>query len=102
MIRYFIDNIKKHNISSKLGLFNNFAEYDKCLMANIPIIFNNVQTTDIFIKNGIEAKKYYFPLGKSHKVANDIYDRIVCLPLNIDIDKNVIDKYVEICLILCN
>jgi hypothetical protein len=34
-----------------------------------------------FIENNIEAKKYYYPLDYNCKISVDIFNRIVCLPL---------------------
>ena len=64
-------------------------------MSCIPIIFENIIDINIFITNGIEAKKYYFPLDNSI-VSNEIFNKIICLPLNLDIDENIIDFYISI------
>jgi dTDP-4-amino-4,6-dideoxygalactose transaminase len=57
------------------------------------ILFNNFDDSIIekLIENNIQARKYYHPLDNS-KVANEIYDSILCIPCNIDMDKSYIDK----------
>jgi hypothetical protein len=42
------------------------------------------------LENNIQARKYYHPLDDS-KVANEIYNSILCIPCNIDINKCDID-----------
>lgn len=91
---YFIKKIKEHNLENKIKLFKSFSNYETSLLATIPIIFNNKVDIDIFIENGIEAKKYYFPLDNTCKISIDIFNKIVCLPLNMDITEEIIDKYI--------
>ncbi len=93
LIKYFIEKMDKNM------LYKNYAEYDKSLMACIPIIFESKEIADekykLFIENKIEAKKYYFPLDHGCKNSIDIFNRIVCLPLNMDVTKEIIYKYVK-------
>jgi dTDP-4-amino-4,6-dideoxygalactose transaminase len=94
LIKYFIDKMKKYNL--KIKLIKNFSKYDESLMSCIPILFENKIGTDIFIENKIEAKKYYFPLDSSCTISNKLFENIICLPLNIDIDENIVDYYINI------
>ena len=64
-------------------------------MATIPLIFNKPINTDIFLENNIEAKKYYYPLGDNEK-SKTLFNNIICLPLNLDINYEIIDKYINI------
>lgn len=96
MTKYFTDKIKEFNLENKILLYKSFSNYEESLLATLPILFNNKINIDIFIENNIEAKKYYYPLNKESKVSNDLFDRIICLPLNIDITYIHIDKYINI------
>ena len=90
MITYFIENTKD---IKDIKLFTNFSNYNESLYATIPVLFNKQVNTNIFIENNIEAKKYYYPLNNS-KNSMDIYNNIICLPLNMDINEDTIDQYI--------
>lgn len=92
MISYFIEKIKD---MKNISLMPNYSNYNESLCATIPVLFNKNVDTLKFIENGIEAKKYYYPLNNS-KHSMDIYDRIICLPLNMDINEDTIDNYILI------
>lgn len=47
------------------------------------------------LENNIQARKYYHPLDDS-KVSNEIYKSILCIPCNIDMDKNDINNIMDI------
>lgn len=96
MINYFIENINNYNLSNKVSLLKNYSDYKDCLMSTIPIVFNDTQTIDIFVQNKIEAKKYYYPLDKTNQNANKLFSNIICLPLNTDINFEIIDLYIQI------
>lgn len=96
MMSYFISEIKNNNLENKIKLFSNFTDYNKCLMATIPIIFNNAISIDIFTNNNIEAKKYYYPLSLNHNNSKQIFDTIICLPLNTDTTFETIRLYINI------
>jgi hypothetical protein len=95
VIQYFIEQLDKYKLNDKIRLYKNYSNYNESLMSCIPIIFENMIDTSIFVSNGIEAKKYYFPLDNSI-VSNEIFNKIICLPLNLDIDEGVIDLYISI------
>ena len=65
-------------------------------MSTIPILFDYNITTDFFIENNIEAKKYYYPLDNNSTFSNKLFNNIICLPLNTDITFEIIDYYIEI------
>jgi dTDP-4-amino-4,6-dideoxygalactose transaminase len=98
LIEYFIMILNKNNIKY-IKLFDSYAEYNNSLLACIPIIFESKELADekykLFIENKIEAKKYYFPLDFNCINSVDLFNRIICLPLNIDINKEIINKYIN-------
>jgi dTDP-4-amino-4,6-dideoxygalactose transaminase len=94
LINYFIDKINGENLN--INLIKNYSKYGESLMACIPIIFNKEVNINIFIKNNIEAKKYYYPLDFKCENSVDLFSKIICLPLNIDLTENDINKYIEI------
>jgi dTDP-4-amino-4,6-dideoxygalactose transaminase len=96
IISYFISKYNENNLHNKVKLFKNFSNYDECLLATIPLIFNKPVNINVFIENNIEAKKYYFPLGNNHEKSITLFNNIICLPLNLDIDYKIIDKYIDI------
>jgi dTDP-4-amino-4,6-dideoxygalactose transaminase len=102
IISYFIEKIREKNLENKISLYKSFSNYKDSLLATIPIIFDKEVNIDKFTENNIEAKKYYYPLDHNCKLSVDIFNKIVCLPLNCDINYNVIDKYINIILELNN
>jgi dTDP-4-amino-4,6-dideoxygalactose transaminase len=101
LIKYFIELLEKNNIKN-IKLFDNYSEYSNSLLACIPIIFESKELAEekykLFIENKIEAKKYYFPLDNNCTNSVDLFNRIVCLPLNIDINIDIINIYINIIL----
>jgi dTDP-4-amino-4,6-dideoxygalactose transaminase len=97
LIKYFIEML-----NNNIKLYYNYAEYNNSLLACIPIIFESKELADekykLFIENKIEAKKYYFPLDFNCANSVDLFNRIICLPLNMDITKEIINKYINIIL----
>ena len=57
--------------------------------------------SNLFIKklneDNIFCKKYYKPLNNSI-IANNLYDRIICIPLHIDMCYDDIDRVIKILL----
>jgi dTDP-4-amino-4,6-dideoxygalactose transaminase len=96
LITYFIKQLNDKNLNSKVKLFKSFSEYEKSLMSTIPLIFNKPTDIECFTKNNIEAKKYYYPLDKNCLYSTAIFDKIICLPLNLDITYSIIDFYIHI------
>ena len=65
-------------------------------MATIPLIFNRPVSVDLFVQNNIEAKKYYYPLDLTCTYSSNLFNNIICLPLNTDITFVNIDFYIDI------
>jgi dTDP-4-amino-4,6-dideoxygalactose transaminase len=96
LISYFIKQLYDKNLNNKVKLFRSFSDYERSLMSTIPLIFNEPTDTECFTKNNIEAKKYYYPLDKNCVYSMEIFDKIICLPLNLDITYSTIDFYIQI------
>jgi len=95
LIVYFTLQMNKYNLNDNIKLFKNFSQYNQSLMATIPIVFNKNVDIDIFIKNNIEAKKYYYPLDDASPKSITLFNNIICLPLNLDINYSIIDLYIN-------
>jgi dTDP-4-amino-4,6-dideoxygalactose transaminase len=95
MIKYFDYLINKNNLNQYIKLYKNYADYTESLMSCIPVIFEHKIGLDKFTYNNIEAKKYYYPLDNSPK-SHEIIDKIICLPLNLEITEKIIELYIEI------
>jgi dTDP-4-amino-4,6-dideoxygalactose transaminase len=100
-IVYFLKELEKINNGS-VSLFRNHAKYEESLLSTIPVIFDKKADIDIFLKHKIEAKKYYYPLDWKCKNSVNLYERIICLPLNIDINQEMIDLYIHIISFIIN
>ncbi len=96
LIKYFIIKLKNSKVKDKIELYKNYANYDSSLLSTIPIIFNKNMDVKYFIDYGIEAKKYYYPLDFNCKNSVDIFNRIICFPLNLDMNESSIDYYIDI------
>lgn len=95
IIKLFIELLEKNNLLSKVSLYKNFSDYNNSLMSCIPIIFNKPITIEKFTINGIDAKKYYFPLNNDIN-SNDLFNRIICLPLNLDVTLETLNLYINV------
>ena len=84
---------------NKVTLFPSFHDEDKICPSCLCIIFNNpnksLEIEKLMLENNIFSRKYYHPL-KETKNAIDIYDRILCLPCNIDMSFCDIDNIISI------
>lgn len=107
IIQYLLNNfeniIHKHNyfynyIYNKLKNNKNiklFPSYHNgiivpscfCLLLNK----NSIEYKQKLIDNNIICRKYYYPL-KNTPVATEIFNKILCIPCNIDMNVNDIDK----------
>lgn len=81
---YFIDKHKSY-----------FPIYDEIPFASTIPILSEINFLDIFVKNGIEAKKYYKPLINSPNSVK-LYNQITCLPLHEELNFRDVDRYIEI------
>ncbi len=98
IISYFMFKLKENNLEDKISLYKSFSNYEDSLLATIPILFNKNINIDVFLENNIEAKKYYYPLDHSCETSVDLFNKIICLPLNIDVNFISIDKYIDVIL----
>lgn len=96
LITYFINSFDSDRCKCKL--YHNFSEYNNSLMACIPLVFQFPIQPDIFIQNKIEAKKYYYPITQveTSPIATAIFENIICLPLNMNMTTQDIDKYIQV------
>lgn len=88
---YFQKLMIKHNITH-FKLFPSF--HDSVIVPScFCILFDNYDDSirERLLENNIQARKYYHPLDES-KVANEVFDKILCIPCNIDMDKSDVDK----------
>lgn len=74
-----------------LNIFNINSKDTEHVLGNIPILYERPTDISEFRSLGVEANKYYRPL-KSMKNSNDLYSRIINLPLN----ENLTDYHIEI------
>jgi dTDP-4-amino-4,6-dideoxygalactose transaminase len=95
MIKYFIQQHDKYNLKEKVELLKNYSDYKECLVSCIPLVFKFPVKLTLFTIHNIEAKKYYYPLIEC-PVSLKLFNHIICLPLNMDIDNKVIDTYIDI------
>ena len=94
---------KLYNIFSEqikglpLKLFPSFHSNDNILPACFCILFDKWNDKiEIELKNNnIFCRKYYKPLDDSYN-ANLIYQSILCLPCNLEINSVIIDKIINI------
>jgi dTDP-4-amino-4,6-dideoxygalactose transaminase len=87
---------KKNIINCNYKLFPSYHD-DKILIACFAILFDNY-TENIKInleKNKIFSRKYYYPLDKT-LIAENIYNKILCIPCTIDMSIEDIDKIIKI------
>lgn len=66
-------------------------------LALFPVLFPRpVEDLSPCLDNGIEAKKYYAPLTPDSPVAHNVYDRIVCFPLHVELEIGHVDLMFEV------
>ena len=116
IIQYFKRNvdtiISKHNelylyfqelmIKHKITHFKLFPSFHDGIITPscFCILFNYYDDKIIekLLENNIQARKYYYPLDES-KTANEVFDKILCIPCNIDMNKGDIDYIFNIIII---
>ena len=92
---YFKEQMVERNITH-FKLFPSF--HDGLIVPScFCILFDNYDDSirEKLLENNLQARKYYHPLDDS-KVANEIFDKILCIPCNIDMDKSDIDMIFNI------
>jgi dTDP-4-amino-4,6-dideoxygalactose transaminase len=80
------------NIATHFKLFPSF--HDGIIVPScFCILFDKYddKIRERLLENNIQARKYYHPLNDS-KLANEIFDKILCIPCNIDMDRSDIDN----------
>jgi dTDP-4-amino-4,6-dideoxygalactose transaminase len=86
-------------LESKVALFTSFHDEDKICPSCLCILFSDpnksLEIEKVMLENNIFSRKYYTPL-KETKNTIDIYDKILCLPCNIDMTFNDIDNMLEL------
>jgi len=95
LYNYFKQKMVKNNITH-FKLFSSF--HDGVIVPScFCILFDKYddKIREKLSENNIQARKYYHPLDDS-KVANEIFNNILCTPCNIDMNKRDIDKIFEI------
>lgn len=95
MIDYFTSKLNIHGLNDKVKFYANYSNYSESLLSCIPILFSEPIDAKYFTDNNIEAKKYYFPLNESI-TSCDLFDRIICLPLNMDVTFDTINYYINV------
>ena len=92
LYEYFIFLINKNKITN-FKVFPNY--YDKiCVVSCLSVLYDVENINDIIIEKlnnaNIVARKYYHPLT-DEKIANNMFNRIVCIPCNKDLTTKDID-----------
>jgi dTDP-4-amino-4,6-dideoxygalactose transaminase len=96
LVEYFRQKLNDNGLNIIAELFPSFADYDASLLSCIPVLFKTEGILSYFVTQGIEAKKYYYPLSSVFPVANTLFKRIVCLPLSTDMLESHVDTYIDI------
>lgn len=92
---YFRQQMSNHKITN-FKLFPSFHD-GKIVPSCFCLLFDNYddKVREKLLENNIQARKYYHPLNDS-KVANEIYNSILCIPCNVDMVKNDVDKIFDL------
>ena len=86
---------QKQMIKNRITHFKLFPSFHNGII--VPscfcILFDNYNNKirEKMLENNIQVRKYYIPLDNS-KHANEIFDSILCIPCNSDMNKDDIDK----------
>lgn len=95
LYKYFKEQIKNHKLPIKL--FPSFHDVDDIMPSCFCLLFDHYDDK-IRLKildNDIFCRKYYHPL-KETKNTVDIYNKILCLPCNVDMTKKDIDNIINL------
>lgn len=85
LYQYFISKYKGN-------IYKSYSD-DIFIPATIPVILN--KDLKYFHEKGIDAKKYYYPLIDCVNAKN-IFDHIICFPINLDMTIDDIDYIIDI------
>ena len=92
---HFVKEMARRNITH-FKMFPSF--HDTCIVPScFCLLFDEYDETLIerLLSIGIQARKYYHPLDES-KVANETFDRILCLPCNIDMTNKDVETIFDV------
>jgi len=95
LYKYFKEQIEKHKL--KIKLFPSFHDDDNIMASCFCLLFGEYDDK-IRLKildNDIFCRKYYHPL-KETKNTVEIYNKILCLPCNIDMTKKDINSIISL------
>ena len=90
---YFKEQLRKNTHFKLFPSFHDGVIVPSCFC----ILFDKYddKIREKLLENNIQARKYYHPLNDS-KVANEIFDSILCVPCNMDMSKSEVDTIFEI------
>ena len=103
LYKHFKIKIKELNLPIKL--FKSFHNGDNIFPSCLCLLFNNsedsIKIANILKENKIFCRKYYEPLKKTINTMN-IYNKILCIPCNIDIDIDILNIIIKFIIIYYN
>lgn len=93
LVTFAIQEMKRYPFDLHAGL--QFPNVCPCLWINVGDTTCDLDIIATYLQRcqpGIEAKRYYRPLGSrdEHPVAWSMFDRTICLPLNVDMTKEMV------------
>lgn len=94
LFTYFKDRFQMMKFK-KIKMFYNYSNDNRNLLSCISIIMETPMTIDYFLENGVEAKKYYYPL-KNTINSVDLFSKIICLPLNYSLSLIDMEYYLHL------
>ena len=93
LAKFAMTEMKKYSFKLHQGL--HFPNICPCLWINVEETACDLNIVATYLQRcqpGIEAKRYYRPLGSrdEHPVAWKMFDNTICLPLNVDMTKEMV------------
>jgi dTDP-4-amino-4,6-dideoxygalactose transaminase/carbonic anhydrase/acetyltransferase-like protein (isoleucine patch superfamily) len=93
LAKFAIGEMEKYPFKLHQGL--NFPNLCPCLWINVGETECDLDIVATYLQRclpRIEAKRYYRPLGsrEEHPIAWEIFDKSICLPLNVDMSKEMV------------
>ena len=95
LMSYFVKEVARRDITH-FKMFPSF--HDTCIVPScFCLLFDEYDESllERLAAKGISARKYYHPLDES-RVANETFDRILCLPCNIDMTNKDIETIFDV------